>query len=356
MSKSVARRAIALVMVLTIVLAAGPGLAVAETRAGSTITVGPGETVDGLDVAAATVVVHGTVDGDLSGAAADVRIAESGVVTGDVNVAAASLTIDGDVQGSVSAGVATFRLGDTGVVGGSLDVGAADATLAGQVDGDVAVGADRILVTDSAVLAGSLRYDGDLTQRSGASVAGDVVRDDSIGQTNFEFSPIPDGVGAAYGLLANLALGAVLLLAFPGTTRKIASTVADQPVRAGGFGLLAFVAVPIALVALAITIVGIPLTIMGAVLFAFVAWIAVVYGWFATARWTLGRLDVQNDWAALVVGLVAAAIVGFVPIIGGVLSFVVFLVGLGALALVLDGYRRDRRQSRRGTTTDAPTA
>jgi len=356
MSTTVVRRALALALILTIVLAAGPGLAVAETRAGSTVTVGPDETVSGLDVAAATVVVHGTVTGDLSGAAADVRIAESGVVTGDVNVAAASLTVDGDVQGSVSAGVATFVLGDTGAVGGSVTVGAADATFAGQVDGDVTVGADRILVADSAVLAGSLRYDGDLTQRSGASVAGDVVRDDSIGQTNFEFSPIPDGFGAAYGLLANLALGAVLLLAFPGTTRKIASTVADQPVRAGGFGLLAFVAVPIALVALAITIVGIPLTIMGAVLFAFVAWTAVVYGWFAIARWTLGRLDVRNDWAALVVGLVVAAVVGLVPILGGVLSFVVFLVGLGALALVLDGYRRDRRQSRRGTTTDVSTA
>jgi cytoskeletal protein CcmA (bactofilin family) len=356
MRTSLDRRAIALVMVLTVVLAAGPGLAVAETRAGSTVTVAPGETVSGLDVAAATVVVHGTVNGDLSGAAANVRISESGVVTGDVNAAAASLTVDGEVQGSVSAGVATFVLGDTGVVGGSLDVGAADATLAGQVDGDTAVGADRILVADSAVLAGELRYDGDLTQRSDASVAGDVIRDSSIGQTDSEFSPIPDGFGAVYGLLANLALGAVLLLAFPGTTRKIAGTVTDQPLRAGGFGLLTFVAVPLALVALAITIIGIPLTIMGTGLFALVAWIAVVYGWFAIAQWTLGRLDVANDWGALVVGLVAAAAVGFVPILGGVVTFVVFLVGLGALALVLDGYRRDRREPRRGTTSDVSTA
>jgi cytoskeletal protein CcmA (bactofilin family) len=351
------RRAAILVTVLLLALAAAPGLVAAqETRAGSTITVGPGETVDGLNVAAATVVVHGTVNGDLSGAAADVRISETGVVTGDVNVAAASLGIDGEVRGDVSAGVATFVVGDTATIDGTVNVGAADATLAGQIVGDVSVGADTIVVADTAVLGGELRYDGDLTQRSGASVAGDVVRDDSIGQTNFEFSPIPDGAGAVYGLLANLVLGAVLLVAFPGTTRKIASTVADQPVRAGGFGLLAFVAIPAALVVLAITIVGIPLTIMGAVLFAFVAWTAVVYGWFATARWTLDRLDVDSDWAALIVGLVAAALVGFVPILGGILTFLVFLVGLGALALVLDGYRRDRRQSRRGTTTDVSTA
>ena len=45
MSTIVVRRALALALVLTIVLAAGPGLAVAESRVGSTITVGPGETV-----------------------------------------------------------------------------------------------------------------------------------------------------------------------------------------------------------------------------------------------------------------------------------------------------------------------
>ncbi len=343
-------------MVLTLVLAAGPGLAAAETRAGSTVTVGPGETVDSLQVAAASVVVHGTVNGNLDGVAAEVRISETGVVNGDVNVAAATLHIDGEVRGDVSTGVATFVLGEAGAVAGSVNVGAADATLAGQVDGDVAVGADRILVADTAVLGGELRYDGDLTQRSGAAIAGDVVRDDSIGGAEFQFSPIPDGVGAVYGLLANLVLGAVLLVAFPGTTRKISNTIVGQPVRAGAFGFLALFAVPLALLVLALTIVGLPLTVLGAMLFALVAWTAVVYGWFAAASWTLGRLDVENDWAALAVGLLVAAVVGLVPILGGILTFLVFLVGLGAIALVLDGYRRDRRNARRGATTDAPAA
>lgn len=343
-------------MVLTLVLAAGPGLAAADSRVGSTVTVGAGETVDGLEVAAATVVVHGTVQGNLDGVAADVRISETGVVTGDVNVAAASLAIDGAVRGDVNAGVATFVLGDGATVAGSVNVGAADATLAGQVDGDVAVGADRILVADTAVIAGELRYDGDLTQRSGAAIAGDVVRDETIGRTEFEFSPVPDGVGAVYGLLANLVLGAVLLVAFPGTTRKVAGVVADTPIRAGAFGFVTLVAVPVVLVALALTIVGIPLTIMGAMLFALLAWTAVVYGWFAIASWALARADVENDWAALAVGLLAAALVGFVPILGGVVTFAVFLLGLGAIALVLDGYRRDRRNARRGTTTEVPTA
>jgi cytoskeletal protein CcmA (bactofilin family) len=356
MSPTLARRAIALVMVLTLVLAAGPGLAAAETRAGSTVTVGPGETIDSLEVVAATVVVHGTIEGNLDGAAADVRISETGVVEGDVNIAAASLTIDGDVRGDVSAGVATFVLGDGATVAGDLNVGAADATLAGQIDGDVAIGGDTIIVADSAVIAGELRYDGDLTQREGASVAGPVVRDDSLGQTEFEFTPLPDGVGAAYGFLANLVLGAILLVAFPGTTRAIASTVAEHPLRAGGYGFLVLIAIPVVLVLIALTIVGIPLTIIGAVLFAFVAWAATVYGWFAIASWTLARLDVENKWAALTVGLLVAAALGFVPILGGIVSFLVFILGLGALALVLDSYRRDRRNAGRGTTADTPTA
>ncbi|NHN43460.1 polymer-forming cytoskeletal protein [Halorubellus sp. JP-L1] len=356
MSHTSSRRASAFVVLLVLALAITPALAAAETRAGSTVTVGPGETVDGLEVAAATVVVHGTVNGNLDGAAANVRISDSGVVTGDVNVAAASLRIDGEVGGDVSAGVATFVLGDGARVGGAVDVGAADATFAGQVEGDVTVGADTILVADSAALGGELRYDGDLTQRSGATVAGDVVQDESIGGNQFGFSPVPTGAGAVYGFLANLVLGAILLIAFPGTTRAIARTVADQPVRAGAFGLLTLFAVPLVLVVFALTIVGLPVTVLGAFLFALVVWTAVVYGWYAVASWALGRVDVGNDWVALAVGLLANAILEFVPVLGPVVSFAVFLAGLGALALVLDDYRRNRRNARRGTTADAPTA
>jgi len=358
MSSSKPTRAVSLVLVLVLALAGAPGLAAAETRAGSTVTIGPNQTVDGLDVMAATVVVHGTVDGDLSGVAADVRISETGVVTGDVNVAAASLEIDGEVRGSVSAGVATFTLGDGASIGGDVDLGAADATFAGRVAGDVTVGADTLVLADTAVLDGGLRYDGDLTRANGASVAGGVVRDESLGGNQFEFSPIPDGAGAVYGLLANFVLGAVLLVAFPGTSRAIASTVTDEPVRAGVVGLVGLVAIPIALVLVALTIVGIPLSIMAAFAFGFVAWAAVVYGWYAVGVWALSRTDAESDWIALGVGLVVATAIGFVPILGGVATFVVLLLGLGALVLVLDDYRRKYRNPRRGTAagTDAPTA
>ncbi|WP_435348390.1 bactofilin family protein [Haloarchaeobius sp. HRN-SO-5] len=341
------RRILVSLMVLVVVLGSVPGLVAAESAVAGSYVVEEGETVDGLDVLASTVVVRGTVNGDLNGAAADVRIEDTGVVTGDLNVAAASVDIAGRVDGDVSVGAATLRLLDGAVVGGQLNVGAADVTLAGTVRGDAAVGADVISVTDSAVVGGDLRYDGDLRQAEGASVGGSVVRDETIGQTEFDVLPaVTDWVLAVYGFFVNFLLGAVLLLVLPGFSRQVADRVADSPLESGGVGLLTVVAVPVALVLVALTIVGIPITLVGAGLFALVAWVAVVYGRFALGSWLVARAGGENRWVALTVGLLLGALFDLLGWVGGVFDGAVFLLGLGALVLVLyDRYvgGRERR-------------
>ncbi|WP_458209401.1 hypothetical protein [Haladaptatus sp. NG-SE-30] len=52
-------------LVLLLVFATIPGIAAAESRAGGTIVVEEGETVKGLEAFGGTVIVRGTVDGDL---------------------------------------------------------------------------------------------------------------------------------------------------------------------------------------------------------------------------------------------------------------------------------------------------
>ena len=106
---SLSNRYIAIAFVALLVLAAGPTAAVAQSAGGSvgatqaagTVVVDDGETISSLDVMAGTVIVRGTVAGDLNGVAGDVVVAETGVVEGDVSVATGSLRIAGTVDGSV---------------------------------------------------------------------------------------------------------------------------------------------------------------------------------------------------------------------------------------------------------------
>ncbi|WP_439028189.1 bactofilin family protein [Haloarchaeobius sp. DT45] len=343
-------RFVVLIVTLLVVLGSIPGTVAAEQAIAGTYVVEEGETVNGLEVVGATVVVRGTVQGDLNGVAADVRIEDSGVVTGDVNVAAASVTIAGRVDGNVNVGTATLRVLDGAVVGGKLAAGAADATIAGEIKGDVEMGADTIRLTDTAVVGGEFRYDAEeLVGVDQASIAGPVVRDESIGSGDFGFevaSDLAEGLFVLYGFIVNLVVGAILLLVLPGFSRRVADRVTSEPVKSGGVGLLALLAVPVALVLIAITIIGIPITLVGAGLFALTAWIALIYGRFAVGTWLVERAGGENRWLALVVGLLLGALFDLLSWVGDIANLAVFLLGLGALALVLSdeiGRNRDRK-------------
>jgi hypothetical protein len=214
----------------------------------------------------------------------------------------------------------------------------------GRVAGDARLAAETVSVGPTAAVGGDLLYDAETFTRSpGSSVAGTVRAGDGIVSVEREVAPpaLPRGVGAVYGLLANLALGAVLLLAVPGFSRIVATVGTERALRSGGVGLLALVGVPVALLLAAVTLVGLPLSLAGAVAFGLLLWVAYVYGAFAVGTWVLSLLDREGRWLGLVAGLVAVTLVGLVPFLGGLVRFLVLLVGLGAFVLAVRGARGD---------------
>jgi cytoskeletal protein CcmA (bactofilin family) len=335
------RRVLAVLVVASVLLSGFSGVAAAETRAGGSVTVAEDETVSGLTVASGTVVVRGTVDGDLDGIAGSVVIAPTGTVTGDVTVAAGNLRIEGTVAGSVDTGSGTVTLASGGQVGGDFTVGAETVLIAGRVDGTATVGAESITLAQSGAVGGDLRYDpnGEFRDEGGA-VGGSVVTDGSIGIGGFTLPPIPWGLFTGYFLLVNLFLGAIALALAPETTDRIGDAVTDQPLVSVGVGVVSMLAIPALLILLAATVVGIPLMLIGFLLFALLLWLSLVYGQFAAARWALGLANVDNRWLALVVGVLGFGAAGQLPLIGGLVTLSFVLLGLGAVTLV--GIRKRR--------------
>lgn len=353
MSRDTKRRLTALLVVSLVVFGGTPAVAGAQQFGpsgsdgsfGGVVRIDAGETYDGdLDAAAGSVVIAGTVDGDVSTAAGSVVVTDSGRVTGSVDAAAGSVVIEGVVEGRLSVGAAALELREGSRVG-SLEAGAADVRLHGAVDGDATVGADTLAVGPTATIGGSLTYDAqEFTLSDDAAVTGSVTRDESLSVDGPDvfgadgqpaLPSIPSWVGSLYGALVNLLLGAVLLLAAPRFARELVDTGTSRALRSGGIGLLALVATPIVLLLLLLTIVGIPLSIAGFVAFALVLWVTSVYGALVVGTWLLSLLDYANRWAALVVGVVVVTLVDFVPIVGGLVSLLVLLVGLGAFVSVL---------------------
>ena len=353
-------RLVALLVAFAVVLSLGTGVAAAQSYQGAagTIVVGPDETYDSIEGVAGTVIVRGTVTGDIAAAAGTVHVTETGHIGGDIEAAAGTVRIDGTVTGDVSVGGGTVEIGETAQIGGDLDVGAGYAAVHGTVDGSVTAGAEELVLGPTASVGGDFRYDAaSFTRDPGASVSGSVVQDDSIGADtgpNADQFTLPSWVGVVYGLFANFLLGALLLAVFPSFSSRVADRIAESPATAGGVGILTLIAVPLVLVILLITIVGIPLSLVGAVAFGVTLWVATVYGQFAVGVWALSLADRDNRWLALAVGLIGFAILGGVPVVGWVFELLALLLGLGALALTLrESYqRRGNSAEGRQTTLD----
>jgi cytoskeletal protein CcmA (bactofilin family) len=351
------RRVAALALVSLLVLSTATGVAAAQSYqgAGDTIVVGVDETYDSIEGVAGTVVVRGTVTGDVAVAAGTVHVTETGEVGGNIEAAAGTVRIDGTVGGDVSAAGGTVEVGETAQIGGNLDAGAGFLAVHGTIDGTVRAGAEEIVLGPTASVGGDFRYDAaTFTRDPEAAVGGSVVQDGSIGDSagpDFGGFALPSWLGVVYGLFVNLLLGAVLLAAFPSFSARVADRVAESPAKSGGVGLLTLVVVPVALVVLLLTLIGIPLSLVGAVAFGIAAWVAVVYGQFAVGAWALSLADRDNCWLALVVGLAGFALLGAIPILGGLLELVAFLLGLGALALTLRESYRGRKKASGGRQT-----
>jgi cytoskeletal protein CcmA (bactofilin family) len=357
------RQLLALSVALLVLLGAGPTVAMAQTsQTGGTVVVGPDETVTGgLEVVAGTVVVHGTVEGDLQAVGGTVLIDETGTVTGNAEMTGGSIVVAGTVGGDATFAGGSFLLREAGSVGGTLEGGAGDVRLDGTVGGDATVGAETLTVGSTAVLSGQLEYDaGTFTREDGSQVAGTVVRNpDLVTGTDFggfEAPVVPWWVGQAYGFLVNLALGAVLLLVAPAFAGRVTGLGTTKALRSGGAGLLTFVGVPLLLVLVALTIVGIPLSLVGALLFAIALWVGSVFGAFVVGTYLLDLADRENRWGALVLGLAVVAVLSAVPYgLGGIVSFLVLLLGLGAFALALRGEGGDEGDEGLGTTEQGPS-
>lgn len=353
------RRAVVGVLVAVLLLSTVSGVAAAQSVRGAagTVVVDEGQTISSVDALAGSIVVRGTVTGDISGVAGRIHVAEGGRVGGSISGAAGDVRIDGEVGGDVAAASGNVQVTETGTIGGDVSLGAGYVRINGRIGGDARVGAETIVLGPNADIGGEFRYDAaEFRQNPAATVAGGVIEDPNT-RGDVGSVSLPTWVTTGYSLLANLLLGAILLALFPAFSARLAGRVSGEPAKTGGVGLLTLVGGPILVAVVAITIIGIPLAVLGAVAFGLAVWIGAVYGQYAVGAWALRRVGRDDRWLALVAGLVGFAILDLIPVVGGVFVIGALLLGVGALALELRNALRTRRRSGpsdRQTTFDEP--
>jgi len=212
------------------------------------------------------------------------------------------------------------------VVDGDLTVIFGDATIEGTVNGDV---------ND---------IGGTITENPGSTITGHVnMLGGDVARSIVPWAPNDDTMHQAfaqdYRIFWRLAWGVVVLLVFlifPIRTRMALDRLEQHPGLSVATGLIGWIAVIPLAVLLAVTIILIPLIPVEAV-----ALLAGVFIGKAALSLLVGRRlyeliqprSTPSPIAALILGLVLLTAAELVPVMGGLVTILVGLVGLGAVIL-----------------------
>lgn len=326
---------------------AGGMLNVTEPVAGDALLAGghvavASEVKGDLIVAGGEVSVAGNLGDDLYAAGGNVKL--DAIVAGNARIAG----------GDVAVGPATVVHGALSLTGGNVDfdgdahdylqVSAGRIRINGTVQGDVTLRGEQIEIGTNT------RIDGKLIVHSskkpdvpaGAQIAGGVEfhaasPDQYFDEQTEQVRAVAHGVGSVLWFVGVFLAGSLYLFAFPVFSSRAARFIGESPLPALGIGFAVLVCAPVVGLLLLITVIGIPLALLLVpmyLLLLFLGWVTIALFLGERGLALLKRAPpFGTGWRLLgfLVALGLLAALGAVPVVGGWLTFIALVLGVGAL-------------------------
>lgn len=200
------------------------------------------------------------------------------------------------------------------------------------ISGDVKIAADKITIGENAIIEGTLLYP------EGDSIELDIDSSAVIGSK--ETYQVEDaGVQVTIvttikerilSFLSILIIGLILLA----LNKKMFTRIEEMPKEASelfkniGIGLATLILLPVAAILLLITVIGIPLSIISLLLYGIFIYLSAIPASYYIGKWIL-KDKIKNSYLVLIISLAAIYVLKIVPVIGGIVSFITLLLGLG---------------------------
>jgi cytoskeletal protein CcmA (bactofilin family) len=250
------------------------------------------------------------------------------VVSGDVTVGRGE-TVDGVFIASGDARIA-------GRVDGDVIVLSGDVLVSGRIDGDLFTAGGEARLLPSAEVTGDVEYgDEHPSVALDARVHGDVTKQDWPDVGLFS------GVGAFLIWLAVtlslLAFGALLLLIAPRAADALAARSRERAGPTIAIGIAILIVLPLLALIAAVTLVGLPLALGIGLLLAPLGAAA-----YLTSAYALGRRMVEpprHRMLSFMAGLGALRFAAFVPVLGTVVGLAALIFGLGLIGAAIGAAR-----------------
>ena len=323
--------------------------------AGSSVTVDAQAEGD-VSAAGGRVTIDNSVNNDVMAVGGTVELRAR--VKDDARLAGGQVTVAGNIGDELLAVGGTVTLtpearigGRAWLAGGTLEINgrvakslkAAGGTIVigGEIMGDADLVGEHIEVAPGAIIHGHLNYRSPNEAKidPGARIVGGVI------MTPLEAPPTAArGVhvgGFVFRLLALFVTATVLLLLFPGFATNAARGVREAPWAVLGLGLAVLATGPLVIVVLMLTLIGIWLALIALALYLVLLLLGYLTAVLFLADAGLARIrgaaESKPGWrlAAIAVTLLVLGLLRLVPLLGGLLGFLLLVFGLGALTRAL---------------------
>ncbi|WP_133162104.1 hypothetical protein [Hyphococcus luteus] len=301
-----------------------------------------GAQADHMIVAGGDITVTKAGFHDFIVAGGDVDLIDA-TITDDLVAAAGDLNVRTDFRVDGSAVLSGGDISIDAPIGGELRAAGASVRLNSEVGQDAHIVGEEIFIGPNARIGGDLRHrSGKIHIDPAAVVSGQIIELESPARPDLEAWGVKAAAAAAAFALAFLIGVALLIiviaLALPALMNSASDTIREKPFSMLGIGFLISVAAPIVVIFLFATIFGIPLALLIAVLYA-AAWplaiAAFAYFLGMQARRAMNKnaappgAPARAIWSAL--AAITLALVSLIPILGGLVWIIAFVIGLGAV-------------------------
>lgn len=260
------------------------------------------------------------------------------VISGDVTVARGQ-TVNGVFVVSGDARIAGHVDGDVVLVSG-------DATVNGRIDGDLITIGGQARLLPRAYVDGDVRYSDERPIVAGSAIVhGDVTKKNGL--DSLDLFPFLGALIFLIGTFVSTAVfGLLLLLIAPRAADAVEARSHERIGPLIAIGIAIAIALPVAAVIAGVTVVGLPLAFV--ILLALLPLGAIAY---CASAWVLGRRMVKpphSRYLAFLAGVAVLAAVGFVPIVGWIVTLAAPVFGLGLIGAAI-GAARERSPTWRQT-------
>ncbi|MCL5435715.1 MAG: carbohydrate-binding domain-containing protein [Patescibacteria group bacterium] len=303
-----------------------------------------------------TVDISSQVGGDILVAGGFLNL--SATVGGNVRMAGGSLDISGKIAKNLTAVGGNLKLASDSVVGGNtylaggtilaggtnsgnLVIAGGNVELSGKTVGSIIVYSGTLTVSKGAEIDGTLTYysENKADIAEGAVIRGGVTQKPplEVAAKPVAAAKTPVGLaGALWKILACLVLALVAWRLWPARLQRFVAEMNSHFWEKLLWGLMLMIAIPIGAVIIMATVVGLPLGLIILGLYLVSLCLAGALSFLLFGKWLSGLLRVEDKpesfpWYAFLLGALVLSVIAYVPVLGSLTGFVVWLWALGTL-------------------------